>query len=139
MIVDYREIFDPDHSHSNQYYSLYAYGRANSNVILSYDGLALLLQATCNSLGKECDIANYDEHKVSPDAIMRAVPQAFQGISGQISYSEASNAPQGKAVLILLIGKNGTQCIQMAGGRYQAGTQGQKASNAPCSSSNEQL
>nr|BBH89298.1 hypothetical protein KTC_40490 [Thermosporothrix sp. COM3] len=96
----YAAAFNPGGAHA----PAYGYTRANNDVILSYDAMTALLLGCANVLkdGKE---------KVTPEALQVGLRKinganAFQGISGQISFG-ADGDPLNKAIVILRVDDNG--------------------------------
>lgn len=98
FFANYRNAFDPSHSHIH---NPYGWDRADSDVMLSYDATTTLLMAAKNT-GK-------------PQITMRDVQQAltqlngaraFQGVSGQIALGTSSD-PIDKAIVILNVSPEG--------------------------------
>ena len=80
----------------------YGYGRANSDTIVSYDALSVLLTAYQRlSQGQTLQVALKE---LTGD-------QAFQGVSGQISFGTDGN-PLNKAVVLLSLRPDGD--VQLA-------------------------
>ena len=81
----------------------YGYTRADGDVILSYDAMSALLNASNNVLKTK--------QNFTPDAIRQALLQitgskAIQGVSGQISFG-SNGDPINKAIVVLYVDPNG--------------------------------
>ena len=98
---EYKLAFNPtgaDHSAKP-----YGFTRANSDTILSYDAMIVLLQGYQNGLGIK--------EPVTSDALQKGLTQitgakAIQGLSGQISFGKDGD-PINKAVIILYVNPEG--------------------------------
>ncbi len=92
---EYPQAFDPQQQHPT---GSYGYTRADNNVILSYDAMSTLLNASnlVYSSGKQ---------RFTPSDLQQALTQitgsqAWQGVSGRISFGPDGN-PSNKVVLVL--------------------------------------
>jgi ABC-type branched-subunit amino acid transport system substrate-binding protein len=113
FISDYWQTFDPDKQHAG---NPYTYSRAGSDTILSYDALSLLTSAS--------DIVLFKEKLTLTAQILWAALNQFtpdnmlQGVSGQVSFMDASSTPYKKAILILSIQPGGTRSLAVQSGSY---------------------
>ncbi len=113
FISDYWQVFDPDKQHAG---NPYTYSRAGSDTILTYDALSLFTSAS--------DIVLYKEKlTLTPEMLWAALNQftpdnMLQGISGQVSFADASSTPYKKAILILSIQPGGTRSLAVQSGSY---------------------
>jgi serine/threonine protein kinase len=97
---DYGTTYDPANQHKN----VYGFQRPSYSVMLSYDATLTMLTATSNALkggktqltGQDLQLALSQLH--GPDAV--------QGVSGQISFTNGSD-PDQKAVLVLMVSDQG--------------------------------
>jgi serine/threonine protein kinase/ABC-type branched-subunit amino acid transport system substrate-binding protein len=101
FFTEYPLYFDPN----NQPHSTgpYGYTRADNDVMLSYDAMLAILNASANLLGSN--------QKVSLTTLRQALSQingakSFQGVSGQIAFGPDGN-PVNKAILILYVAQQG--------------------------------
>ncbi len=113
---NYKADFDPNGQHSS---GIYGYERADGDVILSYDATTAILTAANNMLtGTKTTLTPADMlqglHKISG-------ANAFQGVSGQISFDGQGN-PANKALVILKIVPPGFIQIDSVQGCFQVGT-----------------
>jgi ABC-type branched-subunit amino acid transport system substrate-binding protein len=100
FFTEYPLYFNPNNlPHS----SPYGYTRADNDVMLSYDAMLAILNASANLLGSN--------QKVSLTTLRQALSQingakSFQGVSGQIAFGPGGN-PVNKAILILFVAQQG--------------------------------
>ncbi len=97
---EYPADFDPNNQHPR---GSYGYTRADNDVILSYDAMLAILNASANILGSN--------QKVMPATLQQALSkingsQSFQGVSGQIAFG-SNGDPVDKAILILVVSQGG--------------------------------
>ncbi|HEV2656073.1 MAG TPA: ABC transporter substrate-binding protein, partial [Ktedonobacteraceae bacterium] len=113
FIADYWQTFDPDKQHAG---NPYTYSRAGSDTILAYDALSLFSSASDIVLFKE-------KLTLTPPMLWAALNQftpdnMLQGVSGQVSFTDASSTPYKKAILILSIQPGGTRPLAVQSGAY---------------------
>jgi serine/threonine protein kinase/ABC-type branched-subunit amino acid transport system substrate-binding protein len=101
FFTDYANYFDPQRQHTG---SPYGFTRAAYNVVLSYDAMLALLQASNNVL------KSGNAHP-TPTDVQQALTQinganAIQGVSGQISFG-SNGDPTNKAVIVLYVSQGG--------------------------------
>ena len=97
---EYPLYFNPN---NQQHPAPYGYTRADNDVILSYDAMLAILNASANILGSN--------QKVTPATLRQALSQingakSFQGVSGQIAFGPDGN-PVNKAIVILYVSQGG--------------------------------
>ena len=100
---EYRADFDPNNQHTTG--NPYGYIRADNDVMLSYDAMLAILNASSDIL------QGGTNQKITPSALQQALSQingakSFQGVSGQISFGPDGN-PTNKAILILFVAQGG--------------------------------
>src|SRR5579883_2724229 len=98
FFANYGIDFDPNRTHGN---GAYGWRRPDSDVMLSYDALTVLLTAAKNT-GKS---------QITTSDLAQALkqlngPRAFQGVSGQIAF-DPNGDPMNKAVVILHVAAQG--------------------------------
>ncbi len=104
FFTEYSADFDPNGVHANQPGSKYGYDRADSDTILSYDGMVALLKGYNNAL-------NTGKQKLTSDDLLQGLHQlngshGFQGVSGYIAFDDQGN-PVNKTIVILSIDQQG--------------------------------
>lgn len=97
---EYPLYFDPNKQHAA---GSYGYTRADDDVILSYDAMLAILNASANIVGSN--------QQVTLTTLQQALSkingaQSFQGVSGQIAFGPDGN-PINKAILILYVAQGG--------------------------------
>jgi ABC-type branched-subunit amino acid transport system substrate-binding protein len=99
----YQRYFDPNQQHISPQTS-YGYDLPDSEAILSYDALSVLLYGSKNALQTNNSVLTSDTLQQSLKKITGS--QAFQGVSGQISF-DSENKPINKTVIVLSLAQNG--------------------------------
>jgi eukaryotic-like serine/threonine-protein kinase len=105
FFAEYIADYDPNGVHATPSGgSPYGYDRADSDTILSYDGMVALLKGYNNAL-------NTGKPKLTPEDLLKGLQQVsgtngFQGASGYIAFDNQGN-PVDKTIVILYVDKNG--------------------------------
>ncbi len=97
----YAQAFD-DGKHQQQ---PYGYSRANSDTILSYDALSILLRGCQLALSQD-QTSSLTPNQAQTGLKMITSAHPFQGVSGQISFGADGN-PLNKVIVVLSFGSNG--------------------------------
>ncbi len=93
---DYSATYNPNGQHPG---GQYGYTRAANDVILSYDAMTALLKGSSIALKTKSNITSSDLRQAM---LKLNGSQAFQGVSGQISF-DAHGEPVNKAIVILTV------------------------------------
>ncbi len=105
---EYAQLFAPDGVHPSS-------NTPTGDVILSYDAMQVLLQASQNAFtSKKAPLTRQDLQQALKNI---TGSQAFQGVSGQIAFGQNGD-PSDKAVVILNVDKQGIVHILDTGGRF---------------------
>ncbi len=115
---DYKAAFNPNNKYDN---GIYGYARADGDVILSYDATATMLTAAQNMLTGSKTTLTLADLLEGLRQITGA--QAFQGVSGQISFDNKGN-PVNKSLVILKVVPPGFIQIDSVQGCFQVGATG---------------
>jgi ABC-type branched-subunit amino acid transport system substrate-binding protein len=112
---DYPNDFDPNKLHQG---SPYGYTRASADVMLSYDAMLSVLQASTLAM-------TTGQHSITPGNLQQALrkisgKQALQGVSGQISFGADGN-PTNKIVLVLCVDRQSRFHLAQADGQFLLG------------------
>ncbi|MGH2494690.1 MAG: protein kinase domain-containing protein [Ktedonobacteraceae bacterium] len=115
---NYKAAFDPNNQHGT---GTYGYSRADGDVILSYDAISVMLTAAQNML-------TGSKTSLTPAELLQGLKkisgaQAFQGVSGQISFNSQGN-PVNKALVVLKVAPGGFIQIDSVQGCFQVGETG---------------
>ncbi len=100
FFTDYAATYNPSGQHPG---GQYGYTRADNDVILSYDAMTALLNGSNIALKAKSSITGND---LRQGLLKLNGSQAFQGVSGQISF-DAHGEPVNKAIVILTIDPQG--------------------------------
>lgn len=100
FFTDYAATYNPSGQHPG---GQYGYTRADNDVILTYDAMTALLKGSDIALKAKSNITGDD---VRQGLLKLNGSQAFQGVSGQISF-DAHGEPVNKAIVILTIDPQG--------------------------------
>lgn len=112
FFVDYASIFDHDNHHPGEY----GYSRADADVMLLFDGVAVALAAANNALSTE------SKQGITPGDLESALTkittqQNVQGTTGQISF-DANGDAVNKELLVLCLSQNRTFHLYEAIGQF---------------------
>jgi ABC-type branched-subunit amino acid transport system substrate-binding protein len=100
FFTDYAATYNPSGQHPG---GQYGYTRADNDVILSYDATTALLNGSNIALKAKSSITGDD---LRQGLLKLNGSQAFQGVSGQISF-DAHGEPVNKAIVVLTIDPQG--------------------------------
>ena len=100
FFTEYSAAFNPSGQHAG---GQYGYTRADSDVILSYDAMFVLLKASNIALTTNKNFTGSDLQK---DLLQITGSKAVQGVSGQISFDAQGN-PVNKAIVVLYVDAGG--------------------------------
>jgi ABC-type branched-subunit amino acid transport system substrate-binding protein len=115
FFTEYPAAFNPSGApHTNSY----GYTRANGDVILSYDAMLALLQATNITLTSKK--SNFTGDDIRQALLQITGPKAIQGVGGQISF-DSKGEPMNKAVVVLFVDSGGHIQINSVQGCFLVG------------------